>query len=156
MLQDLTPLTGVRVLDLSRLLPGPYCTMLLAQMGAEIVKVEGPEAPDYLRFVPPAAGSVSALFQAVNRGKRSLAVNLKRAEGRDLLLELLPHFDVFVEGFRPGVMERLGLGDEVLAAANERLIRVSVSSWGAESPWAHKAGHDLNFCSMAGLLNCST
>jgi len=95
---------------------------------------------------------VSALFQAVNRGKRSLALNLKSDGGRELLLELLRDFDVIVEGFRPGVMDRLGLGDEVLAAANPRLIRLSISSWGAESPWAAKAGHDLNFVGMTGFL----
>src|SRR5229473_1294546 len=104
------PLTGIRVLDLTRLLPGPFCTMLLADMGADVIKVEEPSTGDYMRWTPPLVDGQSALFNAINRNKRSLTLNLKSDAGRDLLLRLVERSDVLVEGNRPGVMDRLGLG----------------------------------------------
>src|SRR5947209_12785571 len=104
------PLSGIRVLDLTRLLPGAFCTMLLADLGAEVVKIEEPGAGDYMRWTPPLVDGQSALFNALNRNKRSLALNLKSDAGRDLLLPLVEKADVLVERNRPGVMERLGLG----------------------------------------------
>jgi len=110
------PLTGIRILDLTRLLPGAYCTLLLADMGADVIKVEEPGAGDYMRWTPPLAGGQSALFNAINRNKRSVTLNLKADAGRDLLLRLVEGADVLVEGNRPGVMDRLGLGWEVVHA----------------------------------------
>src|SRR5512136_491631 len=112
------PLTGVRVLDLSRLLPGPYATLVLADLGAEVVKLEDPRGGDYLRWMPPMAGEQSGWFHALNRNKRSLALDLRRPEGIAALRRLVRRFDVVVESFRPGVMERLGAGYEALRAEN--------------------------------------
>src|SRR5690348_5373770 len=112
------PLSGIRILDLTRLLPGAFCTMQLADMGADVVKVEDPSGGDYMRWTPPLVEGQSALFNALNRNKRSLALNLKLDAGRELLLELARTADVLVEGNRPGVMDRLGLGWPVLHAAN--------------------------------------
>src|SRR6202051_336904 len=112
------PLTGIRVLDLTRLLPGAFCTMLLADMGADVVKVEDPTGGDYMRWTPPLIDGQSTLFNALNRNKRSLPLNLKSDTGRDLLLSLVERAGVLVEGNRPGVMERLGLGWEVLQGRN--------------------------------------
>src|SRR5437763_3758622 len=110
------PLAGIRVLDLTRLLPGAYCTLLLADMGADVIKIEEPETGDYMRWTPPLVDGQSALFDALNRGKRSVALDLKDERGRQALLRLVDTADVLVEGNRPGVMARLGLGWEVLRA----------------------------------------
>src|SRR5436190_20348642 len=116
------PLAGIRVLDLTRLLPGAYCTLLLADMGADVIKIEEPGAGDYMRWTPPLVGGQSALFNAINRNKRSVTLNLKSDPGRDLLLRLVDGADVLVEGNRPGVMDRLGLGWDVLHSRTARLI----------------------------------
>src|SRR3981081_2646762 len=110
------PLTGIRVLDLTRLLPGPFCTLVLADMGADVIKVEEPENGDYMRVPPPLVDGQSAVFNAVNRNKRSITLNLKSDSGRDLLLRLIDSADVLVEGNRPGVMDRLRLGWDVMHA----------------------------------------
>lgn len=149
------PLAGMRVLDFSRLLPGPYCTLLLADLGADVVKVEDPDGGDSLRSMPPMAGELSALFHALNRNKRSLALRLKGPEGVRALLRLVPNFDVVVEGFRPGVMARLGLSYEVLAQANPRVIVCSLSGYGQQGPLAGRAGHDLTYVARSGVLGYS-
>src|SRR5947209_3679986 len=123
-------LSGIRILDLTRLLPGAFCTMLLADLGAEVVKIEEPGAGDYMRWTPPLVDGQSALFNALNRNKRSLALNLKSDAGRDLLLRLVEKADVLVEGNRPGVMERLGLGWPVLHGRNRRLVMCSITGYG--------------------------
>jgi alpha-methylacyl-CoA racemase len=146
------PLTGIRVLDLTRLLPGPFCTMLLADMGADVVKVEEPGGGDYLRWTPPVAEGQGVLFNAVNRNKRSITLNLKSAEGRDLLLSLAENADVLVEGNRPGVMGRLGLGWDALHARNPKLVMCSITGYGQDGPFASRAGHDLNYMATAGAL----
>lgn len=146
------PLTGVTVLDLTRLLPGGFCTLVLADLGADVIKVEEPGRGDYLRAFPPLGKTQSALFTAINRGKRSLTLNLKHPDGRALLLDLARHADVLVEGFRPGVLERLGLGHETLCAANERLIVCAISGYGRQGPLRDRAGHDLNYLGYAGAL----
>ena len=146
------PLTGVRVLDLTRLLPGPFCTMLLADMGADVVKVEEPGGGDYLRWTPPLAGGQSALFNAINRNKRSITLNLKSPAGHDLLLRLVENADVLVEGNRPGVMARLGLGWDALHARNPKLVMCSITGYGQDGPFASRAGHDLNYMATAGAL----
>src|SRR6202163_534450 len=146
------PLTRIRVLDLTRLLPGAFCTMLLADMGAEVVKVEEPGSGDYMRWSPPLVEGQSALFDAINRNKRSITLNLKSEAGRDLLLRLVEHADVLVEGNGPGVMARLGLGGEVLHARNPRLVMCSITGYGQDGPFASRAGHDLNYMATAGAL----
>ncbi|HXC76307.1 MAG TPA: CaiB/BaiF CoA-transferase family protein [Candidatus Acidoferrum sp.] len=146
------PLTSIRVLDLTRLLPGPFCTMLLADMGADVVKVEEPGGGDYLRWSPPLVDGRGVLFNAINRNKRSITLNLKTPEGRDLLLQLAEHADVLVEGNRPGVMARLGVGWDVLQARNPKLVMCSITGYGQDGPYASRAGHDLNYMATAGAL----
>src|SRR5260370_4700403 len=146
------PLTGIRVLDLTRLLPGPFCTMLLADMGADVIKVEEPSTGDYMRWTPPLVNGQSALFNAINRNKRSLTLNLKSDAGRDLLLRLVERSDVLVEGNRPGVMERLGLGWQVIHARNAALVMCSITGYGQDGPMASRAGHDINYVATAGVL----
>jgi crotonobetainyl-CoA:carnitine CoA-transferase CaiB-like acyl-CoA transferase len=149
------PLTGARVLDLSRLLPGPFATMILAGLGAEIIKVEDLDGGDYLRWMPPHHGDTSTMFTVLNRGKRSLRLNLKAPRGRDLFLELAAGADVVLESFRPGVMERLGLGLDALHARNPRLVLCSISGYGQDGPDRLRAGHDLNYLARAGVLAIS-
>jgi alpha-methylacyl-CoA racemase len=145
-------LAGIRVLDLSRLLPGPFLTMVLADMGADVVKLEDPRIGDYLRAFPPAKGGVSGRYLAVNRGKRSLALDLKTPTGRDALLRMAASADVVVESFRPGVMDKLGVGYGALAGANPKIILCSISGYGASGPYRERAGHDLNYIALAGAL----
>src|SRR5260370_11819375 len=146
------PLSGIRVLDLTRLLPGAFCTMLLADMGADVIKVEEPSSGDYMRWTPPLVNGQSALFNALNRNKRSLALNLKSEAGRDLLQRLVERSDVLVEGNRPGVMERLGIGWPVLHARNPALVMCSITGYGQDGPLAARAGPDLNYVATAGVL----
>jgi crotonobetainyl-CoA:carnitine CoA-transferase CaiB-like acyl-CoA transferase len=146
------PLTGIRILDLTRLLPGAFCTMLLADMGADVVKIEEPGTGDYMRWTPPLIGGQSALFNALNRNKRSVTLNLKTDEGRDLLLKLVDTAAVLVEGNRPGVMDRLGVGWDVLHARNPKLVMASITGYGQDGPFANRAGHDINYTATAGVL----
>src|SRR5258708_22396079 len=146
------PLTGIRVLDLTRLLPGPFCTMLLADMGADVIKVEEPSTGDYMRWTPPLVNGQSALFNAINRNKRSLTLNLKSDAGRDLLLRLAERSVVLVEGNRPGVMERLGLGWPVIHARNPALVMCSITGYGQDGPMASRARHDINYVATGGRL----
>lgn len=146
------PLDGVRILDLTRLLPGGLCSLILCQLGAEVVKLEDTAAGDYLRHYPPVRGGMGGAFYALNRGKRSLAVNLKHPEGRQLLLRMLPRYQVVLEGFRPGAMDRLGLGYETLRAAHPEVILCSISGYGQTGPMAQKAGHDLTYLALSGAL----
>ena len=145
------PLTGIRVLDLTRLLPGAFCTMLLADLGADVVKVEEPIG-DYMRWAPPLVDGQSALFNALNRNKRSLTLNLKSEAGLELLLRLAERSAVLVEGNRPGVMERLGLGWDVLHARNPKLVMCSITGYGQDGPFASRAGHDINYVATSGAL----
>jgi alpha-methylacyl-CoA racemase len=147
-------LRGIRILDLSRLLPGPFLTMVLADMGADVVKVEDPRMGDYLRGMPPLhkASGMSGRFLAINRGKRSIALDLKVAAARDAFLKLVEKADVIVESFRPGVMDKLGLGYATLAARNPAIIVCSISGYGQTGPWVERAGHDLNYIATAGVL----
>lgn len=147
------PLAGVRVLDLSRLLPGPFATMVLGDLGAQVDKLEDPRGGDYLRFMPPREGkALNSVFELLNRGKRSAVLDLKTDAGREAFLALITHYDVLVESFRPGVLERLGLGNEALWAVNPRLVVCAISGYGATGPLAQRAGHDLNYLARAGVL----
>ena len=151
-------LQGVRVLDLSRLLPGPYATMVLADLGADVVKVEDPDLGDYLRNLPPlTSGGGGGMFAALNRGKRSLSLDLKAPGGAALLARLATKVDVVVEGFRPGVLDRLGCGPAKLLQANPRLIVCSITGFGQTGPWRDKAGHDIGYLALSGVLaRCGT
>jgi len=146
-------LEGVRVLDLSRLLPGPFTTRLLADLGARVDKLEDPRGGDYLRLMPPLADDgQAAAFHWLNAGKRSFVLDLKKPAARDALLRMLPRYDVLVESFRPGVLARLGLDAGALAQANPGLIHCAVTGYGQDGPRAQRAGHDLNYLALAGVL----
>lgn len=146
------PLTGLKVLDLSRLLPGPYATLVLADLGATVDKVEEPDGGDYIRHMPPLRDDESALFYGLNRNKRSLTLNLKSPEGREALKRLVRGYDVLLESFRPGVMDKLGVGQAALREENPRLIYCAISGYGQTGPDRLKAGHDLNYAARAGVL----
>jgi alpha-methylacyl-CoA racemase len=146
------PLDRLRVLDLSRLLPGPYATLVLADLGADVVKVEDPRGGDGTRFLPPLAGVESGVFHALNRNKRSIALDLKRPEGAAALLRLAARADVVVESFRPGVLDRLGVGYDALRAVNRGIVLCSITGYGQDGPYAARAGHDLDYCAIAGVL----
>ena len=149
------PLDGVRVLDLTRLLPGAYATSLLVGLGADVLKVEDPRGGDGLRVTPPYAPTgESGVFVVLCRGKRSLALDLKNEEGRAILLELVAGADALVDSFRPGVLDRLGLGADALTAANPRLVHVSMTAYG-DGARALLPGHDLNAEAYAGILGLS-
>jgi len=151
-MSDGLPLSDVKVLDLTRLLPGPYATLVLADLGAQVDKVEDPEGGDYIRQMPPLRGEVSALFYGLNRNKRSLTLDLRSPQGQAALRRLVRGYDVLIESFRPGVMNKLGLGPEALGAENPRLIYCSISGYGQTGPDRLKAGHDLNYLARAGAL----
>jgi crotonobetainyl-CoA:carnitine CoA-transferase CaiB-like acyl-CoA transferase len=156
------PLQGVRVLDLSRLLPGPFCTLILSDLGADVDKVEDPHVGDYMRHFPPFVTirrkeglpelKLSGRFAAINRNKRSLCLDLKQKAAREALLKLLPRYDVLVESFRPGVLERLGLGIKLLHEINPRLCVCSISGYGQTGPYRERAGHDIGYVALAGVL----
>jgi crotonobetainyl-CoA:carnitine CoA-transferase CaiB-like acyl-CoA transferase len=144
-------LEGLRVLDLTRYIPGPYCTQLLADLGADVVKVEPPSG-DPTRHVPPEIGGQSVVHAALNRGKRSIVVNLRVAEGPEVVRRLARRADVLVETFRPGVLARRGLGEAELRAANPRLVYCSISGYGQDGPLALRAGHDIDYAALGGFL----
>jgi alpha-methylacyl-CoA racemase len=151
------PLSGIRVLDLTRLLPGPYATLVLADLGAEVIRVEAPGDDDMVRALPPAVTgpggeTVGALYVALNRNKKSVALDLKKPEGLAAFMRLVDRADVVVEGFRPGVMDRLGIGWSALSARNARVSLCSLSGYGQTGPMSQRAGHDLNYIALAGLL----
>jgi alpha-methylacyl-CoA racemase len=145
-------LSDVRVLDLSRLLPGGYATLVMADLGARVDKLEDPRGGDYLRQMGPDFADVSAFFYALNRNKRSLALDLKRPEGVAAVRRLARHYDVLVESFRPGVMEKLGLSWEVLSSENPALVYCAISGFGQTGPDRLRSGHDIGYIARAGLL----
>lgn len=151
-----TPLEGIRVLDLTRLLPGPYCTMLLADMGAEVIKIEEPNFGDPARFAPPRMKDTGSLFLTVNRNKKSVALNLKDQRGVDAFLKLASSADVVVEGFRPGVVDRLGVGYKAVSAVNPRIVYCSITGYGQTGPLRDRSGHDINYVALGGLLGLTT
>ena len=153
--QMIAALAGVRILDLTRLLPGPFCTMLLADFGADVIKVEEPHRGDYIREWQPRIGQNSGFHVVLNRNKRSLTLNLKAPEGKEIFRQLARQADVVLEGFRPGVMARLGLGYESLRALNPRLIFAALSGYGNHGPRAQRAGHDINYLALSGILSYS-
>ncbi len=146
------PLHGIRVLDLTRLLPGPVATMHLADMGAEVIKIEDPEVGDYARTMGHVRHEVSQFFVAVNRGKRFIQLDLKNEAQRNQFLDMVESADVVVESFRPGVMNKLGVGWEILKRRNPRLVMCAISGYGNDGPFALRAGHDINYTGYAGML----
>ena len=149
------PLAGIRVLDLSRYLPGPFCTQILADFGAEVIKIEDPGSGELGRSLPPLVAGESARFFTVNRNKKSVTLDLRKQEGKEIFKKLAAVSDVVVDQFRPGVMEKLGLGYEELKKINPRLVYCAITGYGLTGPWRDTAGHDLNYLSLAGvtLLN---
>ena len=154
------PFEGLRVLDLSRLLPGGFCSLLLADFGADVIKVEDTGMGDYIRWSPPAfegadESAKGALFLALNRGKRSVRVDLKTEEGRAVLLRLVRDADVLLESFRPGVLDRLGVGYQRLREENPRLVYCAITGYGLTGPNVQRSGHDLNYLGLNGILALS-
>ena len=147
------PLAGIRVLDLSRLLPGGIASQMLGDLGADVIKVEEPGLGDYGRFMPPLVNGMSLYFLAMNRNKRSIALNLKTEQGREVFRRLARGADVILESFRPGVLERLGVGYSHLREINPRVIYCAISGYGQDGPYRLRAGHDLNYVGYAGLLS---
>jgi crotonobetainyl-CoA:carnitine CoA-transferase CaiB-like acyl-CoA transferase len=145
-------LTGLKLLDLSRLLPGPYCSLLLADLGMEVLKVEDLEMGDYMRKMGPVRKQDSAYFLAVNRNKKSMTLNLKVIEGKEIFYKLINSYDVVLESFRPGVMDRLGIGYEELKKRNPRVILCSLSGYGQDGPYRERSGHDINYIGLGGIL----
>lgn len=150
------PLAGIRILDLTRLLPGPACARMLAEMGAEVIKIEPPEGDYGQRLglpndAPPT--QVAPLYTLVNRGKQVERLGLKTPSGREALLNHVAQSDALIEGFRPGVMKKLGLDFEALSAINPRLVFCAITGYGSHSIWSHRAGHDINYLAMSGVLD---
>lgn len=146
------PLAGVKVLDFTRLLPGPLATMFLADMGADVIKIEDPDNPDYIRDFEPRSDGMSILYLSLNRSKRSMALNYLSAEGKQVVLDMVKNADVLIEQYRPGVMAQMGFGYEQLKQINPRLIYISITGYGQQSNMAMAAGHDLNYIAIAGAL----
>ena len=151
------PLEGIRVLDLSRLLPGGFCSLLLADFGADVIKVEDTGAGDYVRWASPGYegaddSAKSAMFLALNRNKASIRVNLKKEGGRDVLLRLVRDADVVLESFRPGVLDRLGVGHEAMRAVNPGIVYCAITGYGQDGPLRDRSGHDMNYLGLVGLL----
>ncbi|MCE9569011.1 MAG: CoA transferase [Rhodocyclales bacterium] len=153
------PLAGLRVLDLTRLLPGPVATMHLADLGAEVIKIEDTGAGDYAREMGPGEraatgnGGDSLFFRMVNRNKKSLRLDLKQAAGVEVFLRLARDADVIFEGFRPGVVDKLGVGYKAVRRINPRIVYCAITGYGQTGPWAELAGHDLNYLATSGLLD---
>lgn len=155
--QDTPPLQGLKVVDLTRLLPGPLATRQLLHWGAEVIKVEDPGSGDGTRHMLLSAGDragdqESGLFHHLNDGKTLRTIDLRAAEGRDALIELVRDADALVEGFRPGVMDRLGVGWSVLREVNPRLVMCAITGYGQQGPYAGRAGHDINYVALSGVL----
>ncbi len=148
------PLEGIRVLDLSTMLPGPFCTQVLADYGAEIIKIED-KVGDRGRWSPPFIDDQGALFYAVNRNKKSISLDLRSEEGKNIFEKLVANSDVILDAFRPGVMDKLGLSYEVLKQVNERIIYCALNGFGSTGPLIHTAAHDINIMSLAGITDLS-
>jgi alpha-methylacyl-CoA racemase len=146
------PLRGIRILDLTRLLPGPAATMHLADMGAEVIKIEDPGIGDYARTMGHVRNEVSQFFIALNRGKQEIRLDLKNPAQRNEFLKMVDTADVVIESFRPGVMDKLGLGWDVLKQRNAKLVMCAISGYGQDGPFAQLAGHDINYVGLAGML----
>jgi alpha-methylacyl-CoA racemase len=153
------PLAGLKVLDFTTLLPGPYATQLLADMGAEVLRIESPTRPDLVKLMPPYIGDgmdrVSAAHATLNRNKQSIAIDLKKEGAQEIIHKLLPAYDIVIEQFRPGVMKRLGLDFATLKKTQPNLIYCSITGYGQTGPLKDRAGHDINYLALSGLASFS-
>lgn len=147
-----TALQGLKVLDLTKLLPGPYCSLMLADFGAEVIKIEPPGAGDFIRWMPPTIGDTGGMYLVLNRNKKSMTLNLKEDRAREIFYKMAREADIVLEGFRPGVAAKLGVDYDTLKEINPRLVYCSISGYGQDGPYALKAGHDCNYLSYAGVL----
>lgn len=147
------PLANLKILDFSTLLPGPYATMMLADMGAEVLRIEAPDRVDLAKVMPPFDGKFSTTFSYLGRGKRTLQLNLKQPESVERVKQLVQDYDIVVEQFRPGVMDRLGIGYEVLKAINPKLIYCAITGYGQTGPYKDRAGHDINYLAISGVAS---
>src|SRR5512136_547545 len=145
-------LKNLKMLDLSRLLPGPYCSLLLADLGMEVLKIEDLDLGDYTRTLGPARKRDSGNFLALNRNKKSMKLNLKLEEGKEIFYKLIQSYNIVLEGFRPGVMDRLGIGYQELTKRNPRVILCSLSGYGQDGPYRERSGHDVNYIGLGGIL----
>lgn len=152
----ISALQGIRILDLSRMLPGPYCSMMLADLGAEVVKIEEPKIGDPTRHSPPMIDGRSAAFDQVNRNKKSIALDLKQPEGRDIFLKLASRADCVLEQFRPGVVDRLEINYAAVSEVNPRIVYCSLTGFGQDGPHRLRSGHDLNYLALSGVLGLTT
>jgi len=147
------PLEGLKILDFTTLLPGPFGTMILADLGAEVLRVEAPNRPDLLKALPPMDGDLSGAHRLINRSKSSIVLDMKKPQAVDVVKRLVQKFDVVVEQFRPGVMDKLGVGYEALSQANPRVIFCSITGYGQDGPYRDRAGHDNNYLSLSGIMS---
>lgn len=147
------PLANLKVLDFSTLLPGPYATMMLADMGAEVLRIEAPDRVDLAKVMPPFDGKFSTTFSYLGRGKQTLQLNLKQPESVEKVKQLVQDYDIVVEQFRPGVMDRLGIGYEALKAINPKLIYCAITGYGQTGPYKDRAGHDINYLAISGVAS---
>ena len=147
----MTPLSGIRILDLSRLLPGPYATLLMADLGAEVIKIETPRVGDYARHAPPEFGG-NDMFYLLNRGKKSVGLNYRNKRGREIFLQLADTADVIIETFKPGSVDKWKIGYDVVKERNPGVVYCSLSGYGQDGPYRLRAGHDLNYVALAGML----
>ena len=147
------PLAGIRILDLTRLLPGPVATLHLADLGAEVIKIEDPQVGDYARTLGTGQGEDSAYFRMINRNKQGLRLDLKKLEGVEVFMRLAGEADMIIESFRPGVMDKLGVGYAAIAAVNPKIAYCSISGYGQDGPYKDLAGHDINYLGYAGVLD---
>ncbi|MTD31934.1 hypothetical protein GIW82_12940 [Planomicrobium sp. YIM 101495] len=149
-------LEGLKILDFTTLLPGPFATMMLVDMGADVVKVESPHREDLTKYMPSMHDGISALYAQLNRSKKSVALDLKKAEAQDIIFKLIEEYDIVIEQFRPGVMDRLGISYEALKRVNPGIIYCSATDYGQTSPLRDKAGHDINHLALSGSASYST
>lgn len=147
------PLANLKILDFSTLLPGPYATMMLADMGAEVLRIEAPDRVDLAKVMPPFDGKFSTTFSYLGRGKQTLQLNLKQPESVERVKQLVQDYDIVLEQFRPGVMDRLGIGYEVLKAINPKLIYCAITGYGQTGPYKDRAGHDINYLAISGVAS---
>ncbi len=147
------PLTSLKILDFSTLLPGPFASMVLADLGADILRIEAPHRPDIVRMMPAFGQENSAWHSLLNRSKRSLALDLKKQGAAQIVKDLVPQYDIVLEQFRPGVMDRLGIGYEILSQINPQLIYCALTGYGQTGPYKDRAGHDNNYLALAGVMH---
>lgn len=145
------PLDGLKVLDLTRLLPGPLCTLHLGDMGADVLKIEDTGAGDYARWMGPLQKTLSPFFLAINRNKRAMKLNLRADKGQEIFIKLAADADVVVEQFRPGVVDRLGIDYATVKAVNPAIVYCAITGYGQDGPYRDRAGHDANYCAYAGV-----